>query len=750
MRSTVLAFGTAISAVAAAVLLRWLLDPMLGDTLPLVTLYGAVAVAVWAGGYRPGVLAAVTGFLACDFLFMQPRGAFGFEDSRVLVGAAAFLMTCGIIIAFGELMRSAQRRAREEHEQLQTTLASIGDAVIATDKDGRITTINAVAESLTGWKKCDALGQPLDTVFNIVNEQTRKPVTNPAMRALSEGVVVGLANHTVLIGKDGNERPIDDSAAPIRDGQGQIIGCVLVFRDITDRRRVEGELAKRLADARFLAAIVESSTDAILSKSLDGVIHTWNAAAQRMFGYTAEQAIGRHISFLIPADRADEEERNTKRIRAGEAVEHFETVRRRSDGETVHVSLTLSPIRDEQGRVIGASKIVRDITDRKHTEERVYGLLSELKRADRRKDEFLATLAHELRNPLAPIRNTLEILKRAQGQVEAFEDICGMMERQVNHLSRLVDDLLDVSRIVRDRMELRKEQVELNSIVHQSIEACGTLAERGGLQLTVNIAPQPIYLHADPVRLSQVFGNLLNNACKYTDPGGKVVLAIEREGSDVVVKVTDTGVGIPTDKLSSVFEMFAQIDRTLERSQGGLGIGLMLVKRLVEMHGGTVTAHSEGPGMGSEFVVRLPILVSPPGPVAPSPAELSPAPPRRVLVVDDNEDSASSLAKLLRMTGNETRIAHDGLAAVTSAEEFRPDVVLLDIGLPLLNGYDACQRIRQQSWGKDIVMVALTGWGQEDDRRRSKAVGFDHHLVKPLDYAALMMVLSSKTSEPVG
>ena len=528
-------------------------------------------------------------------------------------------------------------------------------------------------------------------------------------------------------------------ANPCFDARGELVGAVNVFMDITDRRRAE------LARAS-LSAIVDSSDDAIISKDLNGFIQSWNKAAERLFGYTAEQAVGRHISFLFPAERTDEEDQILARLRAGERVYHFDTVRVRRDGQPVHVSLTISPIRDEAGRIIGASKIARDITDRKLAEEQTYKLLAQLKVADQRKDEFLATLAHELRNPLAPLRNALEILKRGEGNGNLLEQVRSTLERQLGQMERLVDDLLDVSRITRGKLELRKQRVELASVIHQSVEVCRPLAERAKHELEVSLPPEPVYLHADAVRMAQVFANLLTNACKYTEPGGRIWLTAVRQGRDVVVNVKDTGVGIPPDKLGSVFEIFAQIDRSLERSQGGLGIGLSLVKRLVEMHGGSVEAYSAGLGRGSEFVVRLPTLIEKATGKAPT-AEQTPTTAHRILIVDDNRDAATSLAMLLRLTGNETQTAYDGLEAVEAAAVFRPDVMLLDISLPKLNGYDACRRIRQQPWGKNMVLVALTGWGQEEDRRQSKDAGFDEHMVKPLDLAALMKLLASRPSE---
>ncbi len=650
----------AVAATVAAVALRWVLDPVLGDFLPLVTVFAAVAFAVWLGGYRAAALVTVLGYLASSYLFIEPRGEIRFDQASDVVGLIVYAFTCGIIIALGEAHRAARRRAIDRGETLRVTLASIDDAVITTDAEGRITYLNPVAETLTGWRQHEALGQPLGVVFRTLNEQTRAIDENPVARALREGVTVGLANQTTLIDRGGKELPIDDSATPILDEQGQVIGCGLVFRDVTARRWLERETAERLSGARLLAAIVESSNDAIISKSLDGIIQTWNAAAEQLFGYTAEQAVGRPISLIIPPDRAEEEERIIERLRAGNRVDHFETVRVRSDGRAVHVSLTISPMLDEAGRVVGASKFARDITAQKDAEKRVYDLMAELKAADRRKDEFLATLAHELRGPLAPLRSMLEVVARADA-VDVLHQARATMERQLSHLVRLVDDLLDVSRITRNRLELRRERVELASVLQQALETCRPLAESRQQRIDVSLPSAPVWLDGDPVRLVQVFANLLNNACKYGEAGGKVELRAEPQGSHVVVSVRDHGIGIPAEMLPRIFDMFTPADHTLERSQGGLGIGLSLVQHLVQRHGGSIAAHSAGPGQGSEFVVRLPIAVdqpeSSPRPCVepPPPASKLPPPSRRILVVDDNRDSAAALAMLLKVTGNDTK-----------------------------------------------------------------------------------------------
>jgi CheY-like chemotaxis protein/nitrogen-specific signal transduction histidine kinase len=373
-------------------------------------------------------------------------------------------------------------------------------------------------------------------------------------------------------------------------------------------------------------------------------------------------------------------------------------------------------------------------------------LLAALRESDRRKDEFLAMLAHELRNPLAPIRNGVQILRAKAPPIPELQWATEVIDRQVHQMTRLVDDLLDVSRITRGNIDLRKERVELATIVNSAIEASGPLIDKWGHQVTVTIPPQPIVLEADLTRMSQVLLNLINNAAKYMDRAGRIWVIAERRSDQVLIRVKDTGIGIPAEMLPRIFDMFTQVDRSLERSEGGLGIGLTLVQRLVELHGGTVEARSEGPGKGSEFVVRLPIAaavmtVGPPGAGGEREEAVMPA-TRRILVVDDNRDAADSLAMLLRMMGNEVRMAHDGLDAVGAAAAFQPDVVLLDIGLPELNGYEAARRIRQQDSGAGMVLVALTGWGQEEDRRRALAAGFDHHMTKPVDFNDLRKLLA--------
>lgn len=894
--------------------------------------------------------------------------------------------------------KRSERELQQERDLLSVTLHSIGDAVITTDPAGRITNLNPVAESLTSWSNEEAAGQPLETVFRIVNEKSRLPVESPATKALRDGVIVGLANHTVLIAKDGAECPIDDSAAPIRGADGQIVGCVLVFRDVSERRRAEhrlqqSELRYRLVgdaandaiwdwnlvtnevtwnegvrrlfayaaedvdsdskwwvehihpedrdrivhsihsvidgagelwteEYRFLRkdgsyarvfdrgrvvrneggeplrmvgsmldlterieaeeklrvqeaqyrSIFESTSDGILIFDLEGRLVEANPAACSMHGYAYEEFLGLPGTQLVHSDdhhkfadfvrqvlagepfnvdgthlRKDgqkilvrvtgtsfvfggrpallaivrdvtEEKRSAEALVESEqrlrvimdsipqkiftalpdgnlnylnpiwieftglsvdSIEkwgwtqfihpedldenlriwrhsletgepyQFEHRFRRADGEyRWHITRAL-PVRDETGRIslwIGSNTEVHDI---KSLQEELRSVAADLSEANRRKSEFLATLGHELRNPLAPIRTGLELMKSLADDPAELEETRSIMERQTQQLVRLIDDLLDVSRITQGKLQLRKSRIEIADVVRNAVETASTFIEEAGHELEVSLPATPIYLDADPNRLAQVFSNLLNNSTKYTPERGRIRISAQQEGSEVAVSVVDTGIGIPADSLSDIFEMFKQIDRPLEKGYKGLGIGLTLVKRLVEMHDGSIEVRSEGEGRGSEFIVRLPILSEESG----SEGEGQPSDPLgeasglRVLVVDDNEAAAKMLGMVIKSLGNEVRTAFDGVQGIAEAKAFRPDLVLMDIGMPRMNGYEAALALRKQDWGKEMTLVALTGWGLEEDRRRTKEAGFDDHLVKPVEPAVLHRLLAKLKTE---
>ena len=662
-----------------------------------------------------------------------------------------------------------------------------------------------------------------------------------------------------LVTKSGGKIPYFFTGRMIElDGSPYLIGMGI---DVTRRRQAE-------VAQSYLAAIVESSDDIIVSMSLDSAITSWNKGAERTFGYSAEEVLGKPVSVLIPPELAQKEEEILEKLRRGKSVERYETERVRKDGNRVQICATISPIRSASGEVVGASEIARDITERKreesilresegrfraladsapvlvwmqdasgclfvnrayldflglgdravirgydweqyiHPEDRetyvaayldclarhapfdaelrfrrhdgeyrwmrsvaVPRLTAEgeflghtgctfdvhearmaaeaLREAGRHKDEFLAMLAHELRNPLAPIRNAIQALKKIGPPDPQVQKLRDMIDRQVTHMSRLVDDLLDVSRITRNKIELRKERLELMTAVVRAIEMSRPLIDARKHRLTVSLPPDPEQVEGDLTRLSQVISNLLDNAAKYTEEGGNIWLTAERLGGQVVIRVKDDGMGIPSHILPHVFDLFAQADRSLDRSQGGLGIGLTLVRRLVELHGGRVEAHSAGTGKGSEFVIYLPVATvaeSKSGMAEPTAAAGVTSVERcRILVVDDNMDSAESMAALLKLYGHEVRVAYDGLAAVESALAFRPQVVLLDIGLPVLDGYEVARRLRRLDETKDMFLIAVTGYGRTEDRARALTGGFNYHITKPADPEELDMVIKKLT-----
>jgi PAS domain S-box-containing protein len=754
------AYAISIVALVAAVLLRWALDPLIGDTLPLVTLFGAVAVAVWIGGYRPAAIVAVLGYLACNYLFILPRNAFSPFNAQNVVGMIAYVFTCALIVAIGEAMRSARERAHAEAASrmrgarlLASIVESSDDAIISKSLDGVIESWNAAAERVFGYAAKDAIGRHITLVIppDRIAEEDQIIASIKAGRRVEHF-------ETERVRGDGERILVSLTISPVKDEAGNIIGASKIVRDVTRQRQAEererGLLAEAAAaNAKFRALFDQGALFAGIL-DLDGTILEQNRRFVEGCGYTRAQVSAKRLwegpwwtpsAALVDRIRAGCEKAGT-----GEAF-RAELPYFVAGGSERIIDLAIFPIKDDAGRILFLAATGADITDRKRAEaererleEDLRKLANDLSEADRRKDEFLATLAHELRNPLAPLRNMLEILKRAGSDPTRIPQALETMERQLGHLVRLVDDLLDLNRITHNRIELRKEPVEIGALVAQVVQATRPLAEASGHELRVSGPAEPIRMEADPVRLSQIFGNLLNNSCKYTRPGGKIDVTVERQGTDAVVKVRDNGIGIPADKIDSIFDMFNQVDQSFADAQGGLGIGLALVKQLVEMHGGSVHASSGGTGRGSEFVVRLPIGGEDAAAAGGGKARaLETTHARRILVVDDNHDAATSLAALLQINGNEAFTAHDGPAAIEAIEKHRPEVVLLDIGLPRLNGYEVCRRVRAQPWGRDMMLIALTGWGQEEDRRTSDAAGFDGHLVKPVEYATLTTMVDS-------
>jgi PAS domain S-box-containing protein len=669
--------------------------------------------------------------------------------------------------------RTAAAAVRASEQQLQAILQATPAPVYLLDTRHRLVHVNRGYEKAVGRDAKELIGRALTEIFP---PDVSGPFVANNERVLSEGRPLEFEELT----RNDGERQFWSVKAPMFDESGNAVGIAGFSLDITDRKRTEAALRQREARMRLLWEAAEvlltaQQPDAMLRRLFERVAP--HIGADGYLNFLVDDG-GTHLRLASCAGLSDAQAESVARLEFGQAL--CGTVARdRKPCAATHIQSSDDPrvqivrsfgfrayacnpllVGDDVLGTLSFASRSRDAFGDDELEflqiisryvtaafERLR-LISRLRETDTRKDEFLATLAHELRNPLAPIRNMLEVLTRFDEDEGLRRQARDTMTRQVDQLVRLVDDLLDVSRITRNRLTLRKERAVLAEIVQQAVETCRPLLDAQRHELRVVLPPEPVHLDADPVRLAQVFANLLNNACKYTPPGGHITVRADREGSDIVVCVQDDGVGIPLTALPRIFDMFSQVDGSLERAQGGLGIGLTLVRQLVEMHGGRVSASSSGPGLGSTFEVRLPASVEAPAPPVPSPVRVSTpelsntGPRRRILVVDDYKDSAESLAIFLRFAGHDVSMAHDGIAAFEEAERVRPDVILLDIGLPGLNGYEVCKRLRAQPWGREMTILALTGWGQEDDRRKSQEAGFDDHLVKPLNYRALAEVLA--------
>ena len=920
--STISKYGIGLLAVAVAILIRGALTPWMGPAFPMATMFSAVAFVVWYGGWGPALLTALLGWVAAGYAFRSGQGddgpSFSFNEP---VSFVVYLLSNLSVIVLGEAMRAAQRRLENQQEQLTTTnlalenkveaqsllaaiVASSDDAIVSKTLDGRITSWNKGAERLFGYTAHEAIGQPIHL---IVPPEGRDQVARILDRIRHGERIDHL--EVVRVRKDGRRLTVSITVSPVHDRHGLIIGASKTARDITTRKEWEANLvrseeAQRLLvdihdatrglqdpsavvretvkrvgmhfdvtrcaygevsdDQRHIAitpgyskdvpavasrypldvfgplmagelkagrtvAINDVLTDPLTDTPLahqsyvrlqigslvcapllrggkltavlmmsDGKPREWTADDARLLEQVAERTLyavegaralyalreNRDVlQFAMSAGRmgawsrevaadsvwwspelavlfgfdADDANYSRDRLLSLLPNEHralvvaaIETAlakredyvvefqfRHAKTGEWRWMEARGRAQYDVHGKPTMLYGLGIDITERVRAVEA-------LREADRRKDEFLATLAHELRNPLAPISSGLHILRTGADDPLLANTAREIMERQVAQMVRLVDDLLDVARITTGKVELRRQQLDLADAIRDAVETSRPLFEQNGQQLTMSLPERPVFTHADRTRLAQVFANLLNNSAKFSDRGQPIAIALTQESGNAVVRVCDAGVGIAREALPKIFDMFGQADGDGSRKAGGLGIGLSLVKRIAEMHGGSVEAHSEGVGRGSEFVVRIPLIAAPaPTVEREQPAAKAPTSKRRILVVDDNTDAAESLAALLSLNGHETRLAHDGLQAVEEARAFRPDVVFLDIGMPSLDGHETARRIRQEPWGKEMVLVALTGWGQTEDRRRSLEAGFNHHLVKPADPIVVTKLISS-------
>jgi PAS domain S-box-containing protein len=783
------------------------------------------------------------------------------------LGAAllfSFLALIGVLLRLDLTRRAeAERKLGLSEEELRTTLRSIGDGVIATDDRGRVTLMNPLAERLTGWTETEALGRDATEIFHVVNEHTRQPVESPITRALREGLVSGLANHTVLIGRGGVDVPIADSGAPIRDSAGTLRGAVLVFRDIGPARRAELE-------ANRLASIVSSSADAIVGEALDGKITAWNAAAEQLFGYSASEVIGRSVGLLETPGFEEATGRRLMRVRRGERVHEYDTVRMHRDGHRLAVSVSVSPIYDAAGEVVGASKVVRDITQRKdseaalHASEERFRLLSDsvsslvwvcddkgtatylnrgwheyagkigddclgefwqrtlhpddlpsyiakwqvsvatgaafeaearfrrhdgsyrwfvarsaripsrsgpiwvgtatdiddlkttaealraakeaAEEAAYAKDRFLAVLSHELRTPLTPALAVSQILERRTDLPADARDSVSLIRRNVELEVLLVDDLLDLTKIARGMVELKRQTVDVHELLQQVVDICRSDLNGRRQHLALELSAAEHHVDGDSARLQQVFWNLLKNAIKFTPVGGSIAVRSESAGPGRMrIVVTDSGIGIPAGILPLIFEPFERGPKTVSPRTSGLGLGLSISRTLVDLHGGTIRAESEGEGRGATFTVELASFVE--KGVALTARRLAARRARKfsILLVEDHADTAGALGQLLQEEGHRVTVADSVSAALEAFRAVRADLLITDLGLPDGSGHDLLERLRQI---RPVQGIVLSGYGMDADVAKSKAAGFAHHLTKPVPIDRLLRTLDDLGSEP--
>lgn len=638
---------------------------------------------------------------------------------------------------------SRQKHVEQELKETEQRLKAVFNqqfqfmAILA--PDGVLIDANDTCFRVTGVRREEALGRPFwEASWWSQSPGLQKWWQDRIREVLATGNPAN--GHAAFSLADGSLREGEVVVTALKDTAGKVTRILVEGRDDTERRQQESAL--RVSEQRW-RTLAEALPNLVWTSSPDGQCDWMSTQWRKFTGIPEEELLGlRWLETVVhPEDRA----RTLTSWRAAcEDRGDFDVELRipQHDGEYHWFKTRGAPIRDETGKIIYWFGTCTDIEDSKRLE-------AALRDADRKKDDFLAVLAHELRNPLAPLCNGLQLMRLAANDPAAITRTQDMMERQLGHMVRLIDDLLDISRITRNKMKLRKSRVLLEDVITNAVETARPLIDAAEHQFALSLPPEPVLLNADLTRLAQVFGNLLSNSAKYTARGGHIWLKANVHDGHVIISVHDNGIGIPPDSVNTIFNMFSQVDRSLERSTGGLGIGLALVKGLVEMHEGNVIAESSGVAKGSVFTVRLPVLQSNPT-AAPErtaqerqTAAMSKA---RILVVDDNRDAAASMAAMLQYNGNEVRTAHDGIEALEVAESFQPGVVLMDLGMPKLNGYEAAMRIREQSWGKSLTLIAMTGWGQEHDRLRSHQAGFDHHLVKPVDLVALEdLVVRSRT-----
>lgn len=741
-----------VGCVVAALLARLALDPLVEDRSPYAMFLLATLFTAWRWGLGPSLLALVLGWWVGQFFFITPRYTWipPMQSTQAITYLLYFCVG-GVGAFFGHRVRAAQirseNRSQIEAARLAAIVTSSEDAIISKDLSGVITSWNRGAERLFGYSSEEAIGKPVTMLMpeDLLEEEPK------ILGRIRRGESVE-HHETVRRCKDGSLIDISLTVSPLRNAAGEIVGASKVVRDVTERNRMEESRAK-------LASIVESSDDAIISKSVDGVITSWNAGAERLFGYTAREALGKPVAMLMPTDRFNEEPEILGRIQRGESVEHYDTVRRRKDGSLVDISLTISPLRDGKGRVVGASKIMRDVTagrktqeDLRQSEAQARNALAAAEAASRTKDEFLAMLSHELRTPMAAIVGWARMLREGASAEETREGI-EVIERNARLQAQIIEDLLDMSRIMSGKFRLNVESVDVDAVLRGAIDGVRLAAEAKHLRLTVVHEGSPGEVRGDPHRLQQVFFNLLTNAVKFTPARGEVHVACRHGPAHVEVSVCDTGIGIKPEFVPFVFERFKQQDGRITRQYQGLGLGLAIARHLVELHGGTIRAASEGEGKGATFAVeflRATVIAaaassnlhgrgSAAGPSGAGPAALAPSPGAlaglTIMVTDDELDARDVVRRMLERRG--ARVLTCGSAAETLerlARE-RPSVLVCDIGMPEVDGYALIGKVRTSppESGGATPAIALTAFARPEDRTRSLTAGFQMHMAKPVD-----------------
>jgi hypothetical protein len=643
--------------------------------------------------------------------------------------------------------RSGEEQLRESEERFRLLVQSVRDyAIFTLDPHGHVTSWNAGARHIKGYEPHEVIGSHFSRFYPPDAVERRWP-EEELRRATLEG---SFEDEGWRLRKDGSRFWANVVITALRDAQGTLRGFSKVTRDLSERRQQEDTL--RRGEQRFRLLLDGVKDHALFLVDVRGIVNSWNEGAERIEGYRADQIIGRHVAnFYRPDDVAADRPWRELAIARDSGRLELEGWRIRQDGSSYWAKVTISALKDEQGKLYGYAHLIQDLTE----QQRAEALASTVGKTN----EFLATLAHELRNPLAPIRNAVTLMGRTGLGDPVLEAMRQTIDRQSGHLERIVDELLDVDRIARGQLKLDKAPIDLSQLLAGALEASRPLIERREQQLRVSIPERPVPIRGDGLRLTQVVVNLLNNAAKYTPPHGQIWVTLTPKDAVIELRIRDSGIGIRSEMINRIFELFVQEEEAQRFNDRGLGVGLALVRRVVELHGGRVEAYSEGRDRGSEFVVFLPpasaaAVEDAPARAAPAPVAGATAhvadtlPRRRIVIADDNTDAAASLDLLLQSFGQDTRVAHDGAAALEAVAQFRPHLVVLDVGMPMLDGYEVARRLRSLPDGAALTLVALTGWGQEVDRQRALQTGFNHHLVKPVSETALRELLTSTAAAP--